>query len=350
MKRSLLEWLRDPVTAEVLELTAQSLDGDEITTGTLKSPSGASYPIEGGVPAMVRPDQFAEGQKETVESFSWKWRRAQDYRSATQSHYVNWYLQRYGFSDEATLRRFLTGKRRILDAGTAHGRDAEMYARNCAGDVVGIDISFGVRTAYRDLGRVPNLHFVQADLTRLPFAEGSFDFIGCDQVIHHTPDTRASLRHLITRLAPGGHIAFYVYRRKGPVREFCDDYIRERTVHMSPEECYKVSEAITKFGKALSDMKITIDVPEDIPILGIKAGQQDLQRFIYWNMFKCYWNDTMDWDSNVITNFDWYHPLHAHRHTRAEIETWCAEEGLSITHIDEQESGISVLAQKRPAA
>lgn len=347
MKRALLQWLRDPVTSEPLELQQSVLEGEEIASGTLVAPSGSTYPVEGGVPAMVRPDQFAAGQKETVDSFSWKWRRAQDYRSATQSHYVNWYLQRYGFSDEAALRAFLKGKRRILDAGTAHGRDAEMYARNSSADVIGIDISFGVRNAFRDLGHTPNLHFVQADLTHLPFAEGCFDFIGCDQVIHHTPNTHESLRHLISRLTPGGHIAFYVYRRKGPVREFCDDYIRERTVKMSPEQCYEVSEAITKFGKALSDMKITIDVPEDIPILGIKAGKQDLQRFIYWNMFKCYWNDTMDWESNVITNFDWYHPLHAHRHTREEVETWCKEDGLSIVHLDEQESGISVLAEKR---
>ena len=27
----------------------------------------------------------------------------------------------------------------------------------------------------------------------------------------------------------------------------------------------------------------------------------------------------MDWDTNVITNFDWYHPLHAHRHTEDEV-------------------------------
>jgi SAM-dependent methyltransferase len=294
----------------------------------------------------VRTDQFARGQRETVDSFSWKWNRARNYRGATLAHYSSWYLQRYGFADESLLRTFLASKGRILDAGTAHGRDAEMYLRNSRATVFGVDISHGVRDAYRDLGQLPNLHFVQADLGRLPFAEGFFDFIACDQVIHHTPDTRASLQHLLTRLAPGGHISFYVYRVKGPVREFCDDYIRAQTVAMGPEDCYRVSEAITKFGKSLSDLKITIDVPEDIPVLGIKAGKQDLQRFIYWNVFKCYWNDAMDWESNVITNFDWYHPLHAHRHTREEIEGWCREAQLTIEHLDEQESGISVRARK----
>ena len=346
MKKSLIESLRDPVTGQPLALTdTTSPDGDEITAGELVAPDGTRYAIEAGVPHLVRRDQFAEGQKETVDSFSWKWQRAQNYRSATLAHYTQWFLDRYGFRDEATLRRFLGGKQRILDAGTAHGRDAAMYARNSSAQVFGIDVSEGIANAYRDLGRSPQLNFVQADLSKLPFPEGFFDVISCDQVIHHTPDTHASLRHLLTRLAPGGHVLFYVYRRKGPIREFCDDYIRARTVRMSPDECLRVSEAITKFGKALSDLKVTINVPEDIPILGIKAGEQDLQRFIYWNVFKCYWNDTMDWDSNVITNFDWYHPLHAHRHTREEIESWCAEAGLSVEHIDEQESGISVRAR-----
>jgi SAM-dependent methyltransferase len=347
MKRKLVEAVRDPVTGEPLTLAAvDSAQGDEILSGKLTSPSGASYPIEGGVPSLLRSDQFSEGQKETVESFSWKWQKAKNYRSATQGHYLQWYLDRYGFGSEDKLAAFLKSKRTILDAGTAHGRDAEMYVRNSSATVFGVDISYGIRNAYRDLAAIPSLHLIQADLTRLPFANGFFDFIGCDQVIHHTPNTRASLAHLCEHLAPNGHIAFYVYRKKGPIREFCDDYIRERTVHMSPEECLKVSDAITKFGKALSDMKITIDVPEDIPILGIKAGKQDLQRFIYWNVFKCYWNDTMDWDSNVITNFDWYHPLHAHRHTREEVERWCSEERLAVEHIDVQESGISVLARK----
>lgn len=345
MKRSLVSFLRDPVSGEPLTLV-DAPEGDVVDSGILRSSSGAEYRISGGVAGMVREDKFEEGQKETVESFSWKWEKAQHYRKTTEAHYVQWYLDRYGFGSEANLAKFLENKTRILDAGTAHGRDAEMYVRNSKATVFGIDIGYGIRNAYRDIGHLPSLHLVQADLTRLPFAENFFDFIGCDQVIHHTPNTRVSLGHLVTRLAPGGHIAFYVYKKKAPVREFCDDLIRSQTVHMSPDECMKVSESITKLGKALSDLKATVDVPEDIPILGIKAGKIDVQRFIYWYMFKCYWNDSMDWDANVITNFDWYHPLHAHRHTLEEVKQWCNELGLEIQHVNEQESGISTLAKK----
>lgn len=348
MKRTLLSLLRDPSTGEALRLAdAEPADGERVERGVLVSDAGARYPIEAGVPELLTEDHFVPGQRETVDSFSWKWERAPSYREATRAHYQRWYLERYGFRDEADLADWLSGKRCILDAGTAHGRDAELYARLCPkATVVGIDISTGVRSAERDLGALPNAHFVRADLTRLPFLGETFDFIGCDQVIHHTPDTRDSLRRLLRHLAPGGHVSFYVYRRKGPIREFADDYLRERTTAMSPEECWEMSEAMAKLGKALTELHATVDVPEDIPLLGIKAGKQDVQRFIYWNVFKCYYNAGIDWNSNVVTNFDWYHPKHAHRHTEEEVRRWCEEEKLSIEHLDAQESGISVRAQR----
>ena len=345
MKRSLLQFLRCPQTKSKLTLK-QAVDSgrqDEITTGELLSEEGQLYPIRNGVPIMLPPGGSDERQSKTAESFSEKWKRAPGYREDTKPHYIAWYLERYGHVTMEQLRSFLETKRFILDAGTGEGRDSELYARNSSAQVFGVDISEGIEIAYRDLGHLPNLHLIRADLTALPFAGGFFDFIACDQVIHHTADTYASLQALLRHLGKG-HIAVYTYKKKGPIREFCDDYIRERTVPMAPEACMEFSEAMTKLGKALSDLKVEIHIPADIPLLEIKAGSYDLQRWIYWNVFKCYWNDSMDWTSNVITNFDWYHPLCAHRHTPEEVSGWFGEQGLSIEHMSVVESGISVLA------
>lgn len=348
MKPSLLQYLRCPISGEPLELrNAETLPGStEIVSGTLTSASGASYPIREGVPYLLDPKEFAPGQQETVQSFSEKWKRAPDYRERTKHHYEQWYLERYGFNTLAGLQQFLSSKKRVLEAGTAHGRDAAMYATNSSADVFALDISEGIHLAYRDVGHLPNVHLVRADLRKPPFPKEFFDFIACDQVIHHTPNTYTSLQCLLKHLAPAGNIAFYVYKVKAPIREFCDDYIRERTVKMNPEECMEFSEAMTKLGKALSDLKVQIEVPEAIPILGLEKGTFDLQRWIYWNMFKCYWNDTIDWDSNVITNFDWYHPLHAHRHTPEEVKGWLGECNLTTVNFNIVESGISVLAKR----
>lgn len=346
MKPSLLPHLRCPITGAPLTHQGPTA-ADEIREGALLAPDGTRYPVERGVPYLLDPAQFKPGQAETVDSFSSKWQLARNYRTQTREHYVAWYLERYGFGDINGLARFLQDKTRILDAGTGHGRDAEMYATTAPhAQVFGIDISTGIHNAHDDLGHLPNLNLVRADLTRLPFPPEFFDFIACDQVIHHTPDTRESFQRLLPFLAKDGHIAIYVYKKKGPVREFCDDYIRERTVPMSVEQCMAFSEAMTHLGRALAELKTRVYLPVEIPILEIPAGWHDVQRLIYWHMCKCYWNDTMDWEANVITNFDWYHPLHAHRHTPDEVRGWFEQAGLEVVHFHVMESGISVLGRK----
>ena len=78
----------------------------------------------------------------------------------------------------------------------------------------------------------------------------------------------------------------------------------------------------------------------------IKAGEYDLQRLIYYNMFKCYWNDRLSFEENVLVNFDWYYPRYARRHTEKEIESWLIEIGLDIIHQHVEEAGITTRAIK----
>ena len=57
-------------------------------------------------------------------------------------------------------------------------------------------------------------------------------------------------------------------------------------------EAWALLRPLTKLGKALADLHADIEVPEDIPYLGIKAGRYDVQRLIYWHFAKLYWRDT----------------------------------------------------------
>ncbi len=83
-----------------------------------------------------------------------------------------------------------------------------------------------------------------------------------------------------------------------------------------------------------------------VPLLGIEPGTHDVQRLIYWTMLKCYWNEDLGWHQSVMTNYDWYSPVYASRHTEEEVLGWCREEGLEIVHLDVIESGISVRAAR----
>jgi SAM-dependent methyltransferase len=47
-------------------------------------------------------------------------------------------------------------------------------------------------------------HYQVGDATRLPFEDGSFDFVTCQTVLIHLPDSRAGLREMLRVLMPGG--------------------------------------------------------------------------------------------------------------------------------------------------
>jgi len=286
VKASLLELVRSPIDGSELRLEGPHRDGDEITGGALVDSAGTEFPIEDGVPLFA-----AENADDPT--FAFKWSIIGDtygHEEATRRSRRAWYLERFGYGSEERLADAVRGKL-VLDAGCGSGVDTSMFA-DCGGHVVAVDLSRAAAQAtYRQAAGRPNVHVIQGDVQRLPFATGTFDYVSSDQVLHHTPDTFASLAALRGLVRPGGRIAIYVYRRKGPIREFTDDYIRERTTKMSPDECYAFCRGVTELGRALTRVGAEVDVPEPIPLLEIDAGAQDVQRFVYWNVMKCFWND-----------------------------------------------------------
>jgi len=103
---------------------------------------------------------------------------------------------------------------------------------------------------------------------------------------------------------------------------------------------------VTRLGQVLAETGTTITIPEDIPVLEIPRGTYDVQRLFYWHVAKLFWNPAMSFDENHHINFDWYHPVFAHRQTEAEVRSWCAELGLEIERFNAQESGFTVRARR----
>ena len=143
-----------------------------------------------------------------------------------------------------------------------------------------------------------------------------------------------------------GKISVYVYKIKGPMREFADNFIRKSTVKMTEKQCIEFSKEMAILGKNLSKIKKTITIPKDIPLLGIKAGTYDIQRFIYWNFLKCWWSGNVPFEQSIATNFDWYYPEYAYRHSTKEVKKWIKDSKLKITYFNEIESGINVTGKK----
>ena len=107
-------------------------------------------------------------------------------------------------------------------------------------------------------------------------------------------------------------------------------------------------EAAAREGEAaLAELETEVEVPEDVPLLGIRAGRYDVQRLLYWHVAKLFWNPKLTLEENNHVNFDWYAPTYAWRQTEDEVRRWCAEERLEIEHFDAQEAGFTVRAVRR---
>jgi SAM-dependent methyltransferase/uncharacterized protein YbaR (Trm112 family) len=335
----------------VIDLLACPHDGSRLTADVqdvLVCDEGHTFPVADGIPRMV-PDAAPEepSQTETATTFGAKWEvlREED-QQAMITFQHEWYDKRYGWGDEATLAEFLDDKETILDAGCGLGRDVARYARLCSANVIGFDLTSSVDRANRDFGAAPNAQYMQADILNPPFAPETFDFVVSDQVIHHTPDAHRAFLTLARLVKPGGHMAVYVYRQKGIVRELVDTHVRALTSAMTVDECMEFSEQVTELGRELAGLDAKVRLEKGVPLLGIEAGEHDVQRLIYWNFLKCFWNDDLGEHQSILGNFDWYHPLYASRHTADEVRGWVGEAGLELAHIDVIESGISIRATR----
>lgn len=245
MRERLLELLRCPNCAEVFELIAFEKEGAEIESGLLSCATPHYFPVYRGVPRMLPnslsdywpelkaavPDpvpsavaallergQFsAAGESfdtRTKANFSNEWDN-HDIGGKTWTMELEDRVQWYFLDSIRIPKEDLEGKI-MLDAGCGNGSQSVAYTQFGL-EVVAVDLSTGLekgeefRKIYK-AARPENVHFVQADLQKPPFAPDSFDIIHSAGVLHHTPNTLTTFRRLRPLLKSGG--TFYVWLYK----------------------------------------------------------------------------------------------------------------------------------------
>lgn len=286
-----------------------------------------------------------EDSSQTIESFGQKWANNADLAFAStlnsNSEICQWILTRNGFKSLNDLNLWLGKNTRVLDAGCGNGRVSALFS-NCldsTSKIVSIDINPEI--AKVNLAQYLNVSVEYGDLTKNLNSFGLFDRIYCQEVLHHTSDPQNSFSNLCRQLAPNGEIAIYVYRKKAPIREFTDDFIRNKISHLSWKDAEIEMTQITRLAKILTDLEITINVPQ-IESLDIIEGEYTIQRFFYHFFMKAFWSPEISFGENVAINGDWYHPQISTRHTLDEVKQWFKENKLEITHEFEDFYGITV--------
>jgi SAM-dependent methyltransferase len=288
-------------------------------------------------------------QEQTEKIFSDKWTEVEQYKNVEKLYkfQLEWFLKLYGFDSTEQLRQFLGSKKVIIDTGCGLGYKAAWFAElSPESKVIGIDISDAVDLAAKNFSHFPNLYFLKGDIANTGLRSNKVDFVVCDQVIMHTEVPESTFAHLADVTRQGGEFACYVYSKKALPRELVDDHFRKATHHISNEEMWKFSEQLTELGKRLSELNVSFESPE-IPLLGIKGGKYDIQRFIYWNFLKCFWREDWGFDLCKSTNYDWYAPSNAKRFSKEEFLQMVSQNNMEITFFHEEEACYSGRFLKR---
>ena len=109
---------------------------------------------------------------------------------------------------------FLESGRSILDVGCGPGFWVRQFCRMGL-NVSACDLS---KTAVELTKKSLNLfdleaHVLEGNAESLSYKDESFDYINCQGVIHHTPNTAVCIREFFRVLKPGGLVCFSVYHR-----------------------------------------------------------------------------------------------------------------------------------------
>jgi ubiquinone/menaquinone biosynthesis C-methylase UbiE len=106
-------------------------------------------------------------------------------------------------------RKFdIRGMKSILDIGSGAGQIAGHLLEFADRDarITCIDLSQNMLVRARKRLNSNRPAFIAADLSCLPFADGSFDGATCGYVIEHLPDVKAGLSEVARVLKPGGRM------------------------------------------------------------------------------------------------------------------------------------------------
>jgi SAM-dependent methyltransferase len=299
LKRAALAFLVCPACRVDLALTADALQGNEVLEGALTCAAcGRTYPITRGVPRFVAAGQYAE-------SFGFQWTRFR----TVQLDSVNGTDQSARELDATTgwTEADLRG-RLVLDAGVGAGRFAEVVARRRA-EVVGVDLTAAVDAAYANLGALPAVHLVQADIFALPFRDGTFDFAYSVGVLHHTPNPRGAFARVAATVRKGGQMAIYVYAGYGNWYRG-SDLLRRVTTRLPLRLVFWLSAAA-----------VPLHYVYRLPVIGwlLRLGAPiSPHPDARWR-----WLDT----------FDWYTPQYQWKHFYPEVLRWFRTEGFTDVEV-----------------
>lgn len=191
-----------PSCRGAFSLNATEKDQNEIVSGELKCTGcERSFAITRGIPRFADLQNIESDKQATAEGFGWQWSHFTQEDKRYSEQFLGWITP--------VTPEFFKDKV-VLEGGCGKGRHTQLAASWGAKDVIGIDLSIAVETAYAATRNLPNAHIIQADIYQLPLAR-AFDYAFSVGVLHHLPDPKGGFESLASKVKPGGSISAWIY-------------------------------------------------------------------------------------------------------------------------------------------
>jgi SAM-dependent methyltransferase/uncharacterized protein YbaR (Trm112 family) len=163
-----------------------------------------TFPIVRGVPRMVEAGKSTEADIRTGHAFAEAWKRFPLMNERYRKQFFDWIfpVDSEFFKDKV-----------VLECGCGKGRHATLVSEAGARAVFAVDIGEAVDVAYANVGHLPNVCVVQADIAQLPF-KADFDCAFSVGVLHHMEVPMSGFLAMSNKVNARGSIAVWVYGKE----------------------------------------------------------------------------------------------------------------------------------------
>jgi SAM-dependent methyltransferase len=237
MRERLLNYLACPSCAGAILLASEDhREGEQIIEGQLSCGScRRTWPITRGVPRFASLDEIEAEKAATAAGFGWQWQRFTQADDKYAQQFLGWI---------APVEPDFFKNKVVLEGGCGKGRHTQLAAQWGAREVIGVDLSAAVETAFAATRDLPNAHIIQADIYSLPVGR-LFDYAFSVGVLHHLPDPQGGFRSVASKVKPGGHISAWVYGAENNewITRWVNPLRRRLTSRMNPNLLLHLSKA-----------------------------------------------------------------------------------------------------------
>ena len=313
----------------------------DIVEGLLTSKCGRWYPIVRSVPRVIsdslRPKIFpgfgdffrkygsqipksnagvtekisADEQFKTISGFGYEWTKFSKMHGEYELQFLDWMYP--------LQPSFFKGKL-VMDAGCGTGRHSMISAKFGA-EIVGVDLSESVEVAAKVTESIEKAHIIQTDIYKLPFKEGTFDFVYSIGVIHHLPNPQEGFRSIVSVTRKKGLVYAWVYGREGNILLKIMDPIRKHVISKLPHFIINVI--------SLMIMLIVHPIIKLVygPLNRNSQTRNFAQRVLPQNAF-FYYMSKFNFNINHSILFDQLVAPIANYYTKEEFKKWFTDENL----------------------